>query len=125
MQRDKSPPIKMKKFVELFSDLMLMKFRPKNSISLPSKPPPAGHSRRSSQDQTQQVHAHPRGHPQLTFLELASNEAVVIGNNSQLDMINLDGLSHNFVDTFYYWSLNISRPIDNVKLSIKSTTSDT
>ena len=37
-------------------------------------------------------------------------------------MINLDGLSHNFVDTFYYWSLNISKPILNVKLSIKSNT---
>jgi hypothetical protein len=122
MKREKSPQTKMKKVVELFSDLMLMKFRPKNSDGLQApKSPAVAHSRRPSQDQITQANVRPRGPAQISFLELASNEAVVIGNGSQLDMINLDGLSHNFVDTFYYWSLNISRRIDNVKLSIKST----
>ena len=62
-----------------------------------------------------------KGAARLKFMELASKDAVVIGNSNQLDMINIDGLAHNFVDTFYYWSLNISKPILSVKLSIKST----
>lgn len=45
---------------------------------------------------------------------------MVIGNSSQVDLINIDGLSHNFVDTFYYWSLSVGKPILDVKVSIKS-----
>jgi len=57
----------------------------------------------------------------IKYLELASNDTVIVGNVNQIDMINLDGLAHNFVDTFHYWSLNISKPILDVKINLKST----
>ena len=69
MKREKSPRNKIKKVVEIFSDLMLMKFRPKNGESLPSpKTFAANHSRRPSYDQTAQANVQFQESGQITFL---------------------------------------------------------
>ena len=115
--------------VELFSDMMLMKLKPKNTegvkqlrqIALSSK---------AKQEYSSSVVLDPssvvldakitRSLNQIRYLEVASKQAIIIGNYNQVDMINIDGLAYNFIDTFYYWSLNIGRAIMDVKINIKS-----
>lgn len=55
------------------------------------------------------------------YMELASRDTVILGNYNQLDMIDLDGLTHGFVDTFHYWSFSPDTPILDLKVNIKST----
>ena len=108
MNRDNSGELGPKKGVELFSDMMLMKFKPKNM----------GKTQPDASKTREQPKARNAG--EITFLEVASKDSVIIGNSSQIDLINIDGLSHNFVDTFYYWSLSVGKPILDVKVSMKS-----
>jgi hypothetical protein len=120
MKREQSSASTLEKGVELFSDMMLMKFKPKNTEGtrlLLEGQSSLGEDRIGDPQSNRMS----RGTSRLKFMELASKDTVVIGNSNQIDMINIDGLAHNFVDTFYYWSLNISKPILSVKLSIKST----
>jgi hypothetical protein len=120
MKREQSSASTLEKGVELFSDMMLMKFKPRNTEGtrlLLEGQSSLGEDRIGDPQSNRMS----RGTSRLKFMELASKDTVVIGNSNQIDMINIDGLAHNFVDTFYYWSLNISKPILSVKLSIKST----
>jgi hypothetical protein len=57
----------------------------------------------------------------ILYLEPASRDTVVVGNYNQLDMFDLDGLTHNFVDTYLYWSFCPGTPIMNLKVNPKST----
>lgn len=120
MKREQSSASTLEKGVELFSDMMLMKFKPRNTEGtrlLLEGQSSLGEDRIGDPQSNRMS----RGTSRLKFMELASKDTVVIGNSNQIDMINIDGLAHNFVDTLYYWSLNISKPILSVKLSIKST----
>ena len=44
----------------------------------------------------------------------------MIGNHNQIDMIGIIGINKMFVDTYYYWSLNIQKPIIDLKVNTKS-----
>ena len=57
----------------------------------------------------------------LKFVEKISAEHVLIGNEKQLDLINIAGISpSNFVDTEYLWSLNYHEEIHLVNVDQKS-----
>jgi len=56
----------------------------------------------------------------IIYLELASKDTVILGNYNQLDMIDLDGLTNGFVDTYHYWSFCPGLPIMNFKVNSKS-----
>lgn len=56
----------------------------------------------------------------ILYLQLASRDTVILGNYNQLDMIDLDGLTHSFVDTFHYWSFYPGTPIMDLKVNPKS-----
>jgi hypothetical protein len=126
MQRDSSKAVIRGGVVELFSDMMLMKFKPKNTEGMRlAKDMHPVRRRLLSEDkiglsENQQASQVGERLNHIQFLEVASKEAVIIGNVNQLDMIGLDGLTHNFVDTYHYWSLNISRPILDLKVNPKS-----
>jgi hypothetical protein len=109
MHREAPAEMNTKNGVELFSDMMLMKFKPNN------------HTKRIADQSKTIEQGKIKTGTEIKYLELASKDSVVIGNSSQVDLINIDGLSHNFVDTFYYWSLSVGNPILDVKVSIKSS----
>jgi hypothetical protein len=52
---------------------------------------------------------------------MASRDTVILGNYNQLDMIDLDGLTSSFVDTFHYWSFSPNSPIMDLKVNSKSS----
>lgn len=56
----------------------------------------------------------------LKYLFAVSHEHFIIGNENQLDMINLGGITHGFIDTEYCWSLTINGSIDLVSVDMKS-----
>ena len=106
------------KGVEMFSNLMLMKFMPKNEEGTRLFKQESAYKRMLARSSEQ--HLNDEVLNSIRFLTAASRDTVILGNQNQLDMINLDGLAHNFVDTFHYWSLSIDRPIMDVKINRKS-----
>ena len=121
-----SPEAKSKQGLELFSDMMLMKFKPKSLEGAKKvKQTPTlrknilgeNFQKKCCSDQEsildQKIN-------KLLYLELASKDTVIVGNYNQLDMFDMDGLSHNFIDTYHYWSFYPNTPILNLKVNIKS-----
>ena len=117
---------KAKQGLELFSDLMLMKFKPK-SLEGNKKAKQTSSIRthllkdathlNSIQEQDRYISSKLN---HILYKQLASTDTVVLGNYNQLDMFDLDGLANGFVDTFHYWSFCPGIPIMNFKVNVKS-----
>ena len=58
---------------------------------------------------------------QLKFVERISPEHILIGNEKQVDLINISGItSSGFVDTEFLWSLNFREDIHLISVDNKS-----
>ena len=108
--------------VQMFTQVTEMKFKPassKGTSLLPATPiDPLMY------DPMSMVHTSNRKIEQtqsrrLKFNICISSEHFLIGNENQLDMIGFGSISHDFVDTDYYWSLGLRGPIENVIVDAK------
>lgn len=50
-----------------------------------------------------------------------TNEHVIVGNEDQLDAMNISGIVGEFVDTEFLWSLRLKKAIIQVSVDYKST----
>ena len=56
----------------------------------------------------------------LKYLHSLSPEHFLIGNENQVDMIEILGIAHSFVDTDYCWSLTVVTGIDLLAVEPRS-----
>jgi hypothetical protein len=56
----------------------------------------------------------------LKFIASLSADHFIVGNENQIDLISYGAIAHGFVDTDYYWSLNLRTPIESITVDAKS-----
>lgn len=93
MKKKPSPNVKHKGGVDIFSDLMLMRFKPKtsegnrNSLHSPKHNNNPHTSLKDKKYHRREFDNNAARH--LLYLELASENSVILGDYNQLDMIDL------------------------------------
>lgn len=92
MKKKPSPNVKHKGGVDIFSDLMLMRFKPKTNEgtrTIVRSPKHNNNLHASLKDKKHHRREFDNAARNLLYLELASENAVILGDYNQLDMIDL------------------------------------
>lgn len=56
----------------------------------------------------------------LKYVKRLTNDEFMIGNEDQLDGIQVSGIIDGFVNTEYLWSINLNKAISNVEIDARS-----
>ena len=56
----------------------------------------------------------------IKYLFSLNQNFFLIGNENQLDLIGINGASIGFLDTEYFWSINLNEQIQNISIDTKS-----
>lgn len=92
MNKKPSPNVKHKRGVDIFSDLMLMRFKPKSTDGTKNilhSPKNNNNLHPSTHDKKKNFNDLDIAAKHLRYLELASQNSVILGDYNQLDMIDL------------------------------------